>query len=86
MEQVTIHCIRPLPPAIPLSRHIKVGYSVEVRENDSWWQGIVQATFQTTLNCEKIYEVYFLDTITLKPYSQSNLRLGLDWVDGVWRP
>ena len=52
VEKVTIHCIRSLPPAILLLRCIKVGDSVEVRENDCWWRWIVQATFRTTLSYE----------------------------------
>ena len=86
IEQVTIQCIRPLPPIIPLPSPINVGDSVEVRENDCWWRGIVQATFKSPLSHEPFCEVYFPDTRTLKPYSCSNMRPTLDWVDGQWRP
>ncbi|CAK7348470.1 unnamed protein product [Dovyalis caffra] len=82
VEQVDPHLIRPLPPQDLLKNGgvFQENEAIDASLRDGWWSGIVKKV----LDGGSRYMVYFDNPPDVLPFAAKDLRLHLDWVDGIW--
>lgn len=79
-EQLSLHQLRPLPPA-ETGREFKFGDEVDAFHNDGWWEGHITQDLGNGR-----FAVYFRVSREQIEFSKEELRLHREWLNENWVP
>ncbi|KAJ6737769.1 AGENET DOMAIN-CONTAINING PROTEIN [Salix viminalis] len=79
-ETVNEFQMRPIPPR-EKKREFKFSEEVDAFHNDGWWEGVI-----TEVNDDGKFAVFFRSTKEQIEFSEENLRLHREWINGAWKP